>query len=57
MDDDRRQETFRALLRAQPVWDTELPAFDPADAPDEPLPLFHRWFAEAVAAASRSRTR
>ncbi|MEV8393632.1 MULTISPECIES: pyridoxal 5'-phosphate synthase [unclassified Streptomyces] len=50
VDDDRRQETFRALLRAQPVWDTELPAFDPAGAPDEPLPLFHRWFAEAVAA-------
>ncbi|MER8067371.1 pyridoxal 5'-phosphate synthase [Streptomyces sp. NPDC094034] len=49
VDDDRRQETFRALLRAQPVWDTELPAFDPAGAPDEPLPLFHRWFAEAVA--------
>ncbi|MGW6769543.1 pyridoxine/pyridoxamine 5'-phosphate oxidase [Streptomyces sp. NPDC055037] len=50
MDDDRRQETFRALLRAQPVGDTDLPVFDPADAPDEPLPLFHRWFAEAVAA-------
>ncbi|MFE4916647.1 pyridoxal 5'-phosphate synthase [Streptomyces sp. NPDC056652] len=50
MDDDRRQETFRALLRAQPVWDTELPVFDPGDVPDEPLPLFHRWFTEAVAA-------
>ncbi|MFJ2648992.1 pyridoxal 5'-phosphate synthase [Streptomyces sp. NPDC087420] len=45
-----RQEAFRALLRAQRVWDTELPAFDPATAPGEPLPLFHRWFAEAVAA-------
>ncbi|WP_030750667.1 pyridoxine/pyridoxamine 5'-phosphate oxidase [Streptomyces sp. NRRL F-5135] len=44
------QETFRALLRAQPVWDTELPAFDAAAAPAAPLPLFHRWFAEAVAA-------
>ncbi|MYV56164.1 pyridoxal 5'-phosphate synthase [Streptomyces sp. SID3212] len=44
------QDEFRTLLRAQRVWDTELPAFDPATAPGEPLPLFHRWFAEAVAA-------
>ncbi|MFJ2113298.1 pyridoxal 5'-phosphate synthase [Streptomyces sp. NPDC087850] len=44
------QETFRALLRAQRVWDTVLPAFDPAGAHGEPLPLFHQWFAEAVAA-------
>ncbi|MEI5099346.1 pyridoxal 5'-phosphate synthase [Streptomyces sp. PmtG] len=41
---------FHALLRSQKVWDTELPAFDPATAPDAPVPLFHRWFAEAVAA-------
>lgn len=35
------------------MWDpelTELPALDPAAAPAEPLPLFTRWFAEAVAA-------
>lgn len=35
------------------MWDpavTELPAFDPAVAPAEPLPLFARWFADAVAA-------
>ncbi|SDC95325.1 pyridoxal 5'-phosphate synthase [Streptomyces prasinopilosus] len=41
------------LLRSLRVWDpelTELPAFDPAAAPAEPLPLFTRWFAEAVAA-------
>lgn len=44
------QETFRALLRAQRVWDTTLPAFDPASAPADPLPLFRRWFTEAVAA-------
>ncbi|MFK4065941.1 pyridoxal 5'-phosphate synthase [Streptomyces sp. NPDC029674] len=44
------QETFRALLRSQKVWDTELPAFDPAQAPAAPLPLFHAWFADAVAA-------
>lgn len=45
-----RQETFRTLLRTQRVWDTALPAFDPAAAPSEPLPLFHQWFGEAVAA-------
>ncbi|MFD7689994.1 pyridoxal 5'-phosphate synthase [Streptomyces sp. NPDC059781] len=41
------------LLRALRVWDpqvTDLRAFDPAAAPAEPLPLFTRWFAEAVAA-------
>lgn len=38
------------LLRSLRVWDTELPVFDPAEAPDEPLPLFARWLAEAVAA-------
>ncbi|MFD7894133.1 pyridoxal 5'-phosphate synthase [Streptomyces sp. NPDC059743] len=27
-----------------------LPVFDPAAAPEEPLPLFRRWFTEAVAA-------
>ena len=48
--DDRRQEAFRTFLRTQRVWDTELPAFDPATAPAEPLPLFHRWFIEAVTA-------
>ncbi|MEU3184484.1 pyridoxal 5'-phosphate synthase [Streptomyces sp. NPDC006923] len=47
---DSGQDAFRALLHAQRVWDTELPAFDTAAAPDEPLPLFHQWFAEAVAA-------
>ncbi|MDG4864109.1 pyridoxamine 5'-phosphate oxidase family protein, partial [Streptomyces sp. T-3] len=41
---------FIKLLRSQRVWDVELPAFDPATAPAGPLPLFHRWFAEAVAA-------
>ncbi|WP_405807835.1 pyridoxal 5'-phosphate synthase [Streptomyces sp. NBC_00210] len=49
MDNDR-QDTFRKLLHAQRVWDTTLPAFDPAAAPAGPLPLFHRWFAEAVTA-------
>ncbi|MFF3323031.1 pyridoxal 5'-phosphate synthase [Streptomyces sp. NPDC002889] len=44
------QGSFRALLRTQRVWDISLPSFDPAAAPGAPLPLFHRWFAEAVAA-------
>jgi len=38
------------------VWDpevTELPPFDPAAAPAEPLPLFTTWFADAVAAGQR----
>lgn len=43
-------DEFVRLLRSQRVWDTELPTFDPGGAPGEPLPLFERWFAEAVAA-------
>lgn len=42
--------SFLGLLHAQRVWDVELPSFDPAAAPPDPLALFHRWFAEAVAA-------
>ncbi|WP_121747601.1 pyridoxal 5'-phosphate synthase [Streptomyces sp. E2N166] len=41
------------LLRSLRVWDpavTELPPFDPATAPGDPLTLFTAWFAEAVAA-------
>jgi pyridoxamine 5'-phosphate oxidase len=41
------------LLRSLRVWDAEattLPPFDPDTAPDDPLPLFTTWFAEAVAA-------
>ncbi|MFE9450708.1 pyridoxal 5'-phosphate synthase [Streptomyces sp. NPDC006739] len=44
------------LLRSLRVWDprvTELPPFDPAAAPDTPLPLFEGWFAQAVAAGER----
>ncbi|MFI8966781.1 pyridoxal 5'-phosphate synthase [Streptomyces sp. NPDC053493] len=47
MDDERR---FQEALRSVRVWDTELPAFDPADVPEEPVGLFHRWFAQAVEA-------
>ncbi|MFI7410646.1 pyridoxal 5'-phosphate synthase [Streptomyces sp. NPDC049627] len=41
------------LLRSLRVWDpavTELPDFDPATAPADPLALFAAWFAQAVAA-------
>ncbi|MCM1969896.1 MULTISPECIES: pyridoxal 5'-phosphate synthase [unclassified Streptomyces] len=41
------------LLRSLRVWDpavTTLSPFDPEKAPEEPLPLFAAWFADAVAA-------
>ncbi|WP_225800387.1 pyridoxal 5'-phosphate synthase [Streptomyces sp. NK15101] len=41
---------FHRALRSLRVWDTELPSFDPAGAPPEPLPLFHDWFTAAAAA-------
>ncbi|GHB05145.1 pyridoxal 5'-phosphate synthase [Streptomyces termitum] len=41
---------FHEVLRGLRVWDTELPAFDPATAPGDPLPLFRAWFLDAVAA-------
>ncbi|MBM7057841.1 pyridoxal 5'-phosphate synthase [Streptomyces sp. RHZ10] len=47
---DHTPSPFQDLLHAQRVWDTELPAFAPETAPPAPLPLFHTWFAEAVAA-------
>ncbi|MFI8323442.1 pyridoxal 5'-phosphate synthase [Streptomyces sp. NPDC085529] len=43
-------DDFRDALRSLRVWDTTLPAFDPTEAPDTPLPLFHAWFLAAVAA-------
>ncbi|GAA0931954.1 pyridoxal 5'-phosphate synthase [Streptomyces thermoalcalitolerans] len=50
---DSMEPDLHELLTSLRVWDpevTELPAFDPATAPDTPLALFTRWFAEAVAA-------
>jgi len=45
-DDD---EAFRELLRGLRVPHAdELPVFDPAQAPDAPLPLFRRWLREAA---------
>ncbi|MFJ9423073.1 pyridoxal 5'-phosphate synthase [Streptomyces sp. NPDC101249] len=44
---------LHALLRTLRVWPpdaTELRPFDPAAAPADPLVLFARWFADAVAA-------
>lgn len=41
--------SFRESLRAQRVWDVELPGFDMDAVPDAPTPLFHAWFADAVA--------
>ncbi|MEW1904356.1 MULTISPECIES: pyridoxal 5'-phosphate synthase [unclassified Streptomyces] len=41
---------FDRALRSLRVWDTALPAFDPAGAPPGPLALFHDWFTAAVAA-------
>ncbi|MEV6177935.1 pyridoxal 5'-phosphate synthase [Streptomyces sp. NPDC052016] len=44
------------LLRSLRVWAPEvtaLPPFDPGAAPAEPVELFTRWFAEAVAAGER----
>ncbi|MEU0430451.1 pyridoxal 5'-phosphate synthase [Streptomyces sp. NPDC006290] len=38
------------VLRSLRVWDAELPSFDPAAAPAEPLALFTEWFKQAVAA-------
>ncbi|PRH77233.1 oxidase [Streptomyces solincola] len=44
------QARFDEILRSRPVWDTELPAFDPDRAPSSPLALFHDWFAAAAEA-------
>ncbi|MEV4439792.1 pyridoxal 5'-phosphate synthase [Streptomyces sp. NPDC049577] len=47
-----RQESFRKLLRSLRVWDTELPHFDPATAPADPLPLFQDWLCAAARAGT-----
>lgn len=40
--------TARDLLRALPVFDRDLPDFEPATAPDEPVALFVRWLSQAI---------
>ncbi|MEV6313698.1 pyridoxal 5'-phosphate synthase [Streptomyces sp. NPDC051776] len=47
-----QQRSFRDLLRSLRVWDGELPTFDPATAPDDPLPLFQQWLREAAEAGT-----
>jgi pyridoxamine 5'-phosphate oxidase len=50
-DDEDEDEAFRGLLRGLRVPHAgELSVFDPAMAPDSPLPLFRRWLREAVEA-------
>ncbi|MEU7022107.1 pyridoxal 5'-phosphate synthase [Streptomyces sp. NPDC046203] len=53
-DGDRRdaERRFHEALRTLRVWDTLLPGFDPADAPDDPVALFHTWFTGAVDAGA-----
>ncbi|MER5813053.1 pyridoxal 5'-phosphate synthase [Streptomyces sp. NPDC002033] len=41
---------FHTTLHSLRVWDTQLPGFDPASAPDGPLPLFRDWFVLAARA-------
>ncbi|MEV0278446.1 pyridoxal 5'-phosphate synthase [Streptomyces sp. NPDC050610] len=48
----RQQAEFRALLRSLRVVEGELPPFDPAAAPADPLPLFQRWLREAAEAGA-----
>lgn len=45
--------TFRAQLRALPDFPEDLPRFDPATAPSDPVLLFRSWLAEALAAGVR----
>ncbi|MFF7650621.1 pyridoxal 5'-phosphate synthase [Streptomyces sp. NPDC007983] len=48
-DDRAETQAFRELLRGLRVpHAAELPVFDPAQAPDAPLPLFRRWLREAA---------
>ncbi|MGW4472665.1 pyridoxine/pyridoxamine 5'-phosphate oxidase [Nonomuraea sp. NPDC004354] len=42
--------TVRDLLRSLPVFPDQLPDFDAAAAPDEPVALFSRWLGEAIEA-------
>ncbi|MHA6761913.1 pyridoxine/pyridoxamine 5'-phosphate oxidase [Streptacidiphilus sp. PAMC 29251] len=44
---------IQALLRSLPVFATELPVFDPEDAPADPVALFVQWLHAAVEAGVR----
>lgn len=43
-------DDFHATLHSLRVWDTPLPGFDPATAPDGPVDLFREWFVQAARA-------
>jgi pyridoxamine 5'-phosphate oxidase len=49
--------TLRELLRGLAVFDVELPPFDAAAAPGEPVALFVEWLTGAIEAGCASRTR
>jgi pyridoxamine 5'-phosphate oxidase len=44
------EEPVRDLLRRLPVFDTDLPGFQPERTPADPVTLFTEWLARAVAA-------
>ncbi|TXS30913.1 pyridoxal 5'-phosphate synthase [Streptomyces sp. ms191] len=44
------ESRFHEALRSLRVWDTALPEFRTADAPADPLGLFHAWFTAAAEA-------
>jgi len=45
---DTTGDALRARLRALPVFDVDLPPFDPAGAPERPEELFAMWLLEAI---------
>ncbi|MCU1528761.1 MAG: hypothetical protein JWP75_2524 [Frondihabitans sp.] len=40
--------SLRQILRQAKVFPVDMPAFDPADTPEAPLPLFMSWLTQAV---------
>jgi pyridoxamine 5'-phosphate oxidase len=40
--------SLRQILRQAKVFPVDIPAFDPADTPDAPVPLFVAWLTQAV---------
>ncbi|MDN5569969.1 MAG: pyridoxamine 5'-phosphate oxidase family protein [Propionibacteriaceae bacterium] len=45
--------SWRDRLRSIPAFPDEMPDFEVADAPDDPLPLFEAWLTEAMATQVR----
>ncbi|MFC4396033.1 MULTISPECIES: pyridoxine/pyridoxamine 5'-phosphate oxidase [Micrococcaceae] len=46
-------ETFRKFLRTLPDFPSDLPGFDPENAPQDPALLFKQWLDEALDAGER----